>query len=178
MYDFWCNKIQVLAFQMVTLIEPWWLLLLKWLFQFFSLLVCPVNGLSYHSCKWAVISFLGKNALLLKLELMVLCLIWTMPLSSSPKHALLRKWSGGGKEKGRNTYFSNPKLFQKLPEVCLQVLPRICNFLKKNIEKVTLSTYTSPQRQVTEAERSYLRTQQATHLEAWRVAVMIPFHPS
>lgn len=39
-------------------------------------------------CKWAVISFLGKNALLLKLELMVLCLIWTMPLSSSPKHAL------------------------------------------------------------------------------------------
>lgn len=39
-------------------------------------------------CKWAVISFLGKNALLLKLELMVLYLIWTMPLSSSPKHAL------------------------------------------------------------------------------------------
>lgn len=39
-------------------------------------------------CKWAVISFLGKNALLLKLELMVLCLICTMPLSSSPKHAL------------------------------------------------------------------------------------------
>lgn len=129
-------------------------------------------------CKWAVISFLGKNALLLKLELMVLCLIWTMPLSSSPKHALLRKWSGGGEERGRNTYFSNSKLFQRLPEVWLQFLPRICNFLNKNIEKETLSTYRASQRQVTEAEWSYSRTQQASHLEAWRVAVMIPFHPS
>lgn len=55
-------------------------------------------------CKWAVISFLGKNALLLKLELMVLCLIWTMPLSSSPKHALLRKRLGEGKREGKNIF--------------------------------------------------------------------------
>lgn len=71
-------------------------------------------------CKWAVISFLGKNALLLKLELMVLCLIWTVPLSSSPKHALLRKQSGGGEERGGNTYFSNSKLSQRYPGVWLQ----------------------------------------------------------
>lgn len=73
-------------------------------------------------CKWAVISLLGKNALLLKLELMVLCLIWTMPLSSSPKHALLRKWSEGREERGRNTCFNNSKLFQKPTEF------GICNF--------------------------------------------------
>lgn len=90
-------------------------------------------------CKWAVISFLGKNALLLKLELMVLCLICTMPLSSSPKHALLRKWSEGREERGRNMCFNNSKLFQRHTEFWWHFLSRICNlffqlkYRKRNI---------------------------------------------
>lgn len=85
-------------------------------------------------CKWAVISFLGKNALLLKLELMVLCLIWTMPLSSSPKHALLRKRAGGREGKRRKKH-----IFQELrvsPEKfgCNSFLG-IAIFLKIKIQK-------------------------------------------